>query len=336
MPNHFYMGAINKTTNGYEFATIADKSNKYKCPSCEMDVIFKKGKIIRPYFAHYKSTNPCYYYDRPNETQIHKDAKMLLKTLMDNKNQITFYNECHDCGDNTVDCGEIEYSEKSKAVTEHKFEYNDSTRRSADVALVENENIKYIFEICYKNKTREENRPEPWFEIDAETLIKNVNSHENIQNGIIHIECIRNYKCESCKLLEIRHKENMKRKHDYMRKCNEEKRKREEKRKCEEERLTRETRLMYNEDERTIQTKLEKEMEEEQRKDIERQKVENEQQWLTNFFEKDKKCDSCMVNYCKCKNPIFVKNQYTGNIRCTHCNKCKCICKKITNFFIRT
>ena len=257
MSTHFNMGAINKTTNEYEYATIADKSNKYKCPSCDKDIILKKGKIKRSHFAHFKSTNPCNYYNRPNETQIHKDAKMLLKTLLDNKNKITLYKVCHDCrldGDNTMDCWEVEYSENSKAVIEHKFEYNDSIRRSADVALVENEKIKCIFEICYKNKTREENRPEPWFEMDAETLIKNVNSSENIQNGI-DIECIRNYKCEYCKTCEIREKEIQKRRHDYIRKRNEEKKRQheEEKRQHEEERRQHEERQkMYMEDERTL------------------------------------------------------------------------------------
>ena len=112
MSTHFSMGAINKITNKYEYARIANKENKYKCPSCERNVIFKKGKIIRPYFAHYKSVNPCSYYDRPNETQIHKDAKMLLKTLLDDKIKIIFYKECHNCmidGNNIIDCVEIEY-----------------------------------------------------------------------------------------------------------------------------------------------------------------------------------------------------------------------------------
>ena len=36
---------------------------------------------------------------------------------------------------------------------EYRFNYNNSNR-SADVALVENKDIKYIFEICYKNKTK--------------------------------------------------------------------------------------------------------------------------------------------------------------------------------------
>jgi hypothetical protein len=41
MSNHFSMGAINKTTNKYEYPRIATKGkNKYKCPCCEKDVIF--------------------------------------------------------------------------------------------------------------------------------------------------------------------------------------------------------------------------------------------------------------------------------------------------------
>ena len=46
MSNHFSMGAINKTTNKYEYPKIANKINKYKCPFCEKDVIFRNGKII--------------------------------------------------------------------------------------------------------------------------------------------------------------------------------------------------------------------------------------------------------------------------------------------------
>ena len=79
MSNHLSMGAINKTTNQHEHPKIANKINKYKCPSCEKDVIFRNGKIKQPHFAHYKSDNPCYYYDKPNESQIHKDAKLLMK-----------------------------------------------------------------------------------------------------------------------------------------------------------------------------------------------------------------------------------------------------------------
>ena len=196
MSYHFSMGAINKHTNNYEYPKIADKKYKYKCPCCEKDVIFKNGKIKQPHFSHYKSDNPCYYYDKPSESQIHKDAKLLMKSLLDNKKQISIDRSCNYCEE--INYNFIEYNETTKAVIEYKF-YHNNSNRSADVALIENENIKYIFEICYKNKTKEENRPEPWIEINAEYLINNINSGEIIdEKGDISIKCIRNYKCVKC------------------------------------------------------------------------------------------------------------------------------------------
>ena len=88
MSLHFSLGAINKNTNNYEYPKIANKLNKYKCPCCEKDVIFRNGKIKKPHFSHKKSDNPCNYYEKPNETQIHKDAKLLMKCLLDNKTNI--------------------------------------------------------------------------------------------------------------------------------------------------------------------------------------------------------------------------------------------------------
>ena len=201
MSNHFSMGAINKETNNYEYPRIANRKNNYKCPSCNNDIIFRNGKIKQPHFAHKKSNNPCFYYDKPTETQIHKDAKMLMKTLLDNKNTIYFYRICCicDCKNDGIKIDKNNYDENSKAVIEYKFNYNNS-KRSADVALIENKNIKYIFEICYKNKTNEENRPEPWVEINAEILINNVNVSSKLDE--IGIQCIRKYKCESCKIME--------------------------------------------------------------------------------------------------------------------------------------
>ena len=202
MSNHFSMGAINKTTNEYEYPKIANKINKYKCPSCDKNVIFRNGKIKQPHFAHYKSNSPCYYYDKPNETQIHKDAKLLMKTLLDNKKCINIYRKCYYCNSNEtkyfLNIKIDEYNDTQSNI-EYKFNYNDS-KKSADVALLQSNELKYIFEICYKNKTKEENRPEPWFEIKAEQLINETNTGENVnKNGEIEIECVRDYKCVYCK-----------------------------------------------------------------------------------------------------------------------------------------
>jgi len=201
------MGAINKNTNNYEYPKFADKKYKYKCPHCDKNVIFKNGKIKIKHFSHYKSDNKCFYYDSPNESQIHKDAKLLMKTLLDSKKQIYINRTCnynsniHKCGRRCHDiCFDINesYNENTQSIIEYKFNYKNS-QKSADVALIENNVIKYIFEICYKHKTSEENRPEPWFEINASDLINQINSCESAEEtDIIIIKCIRNYTCHEC------------------------------------------------------------------------------------------------------------------------------------------
>jgi hypothetical protein len=201
MYHHFSMGAINKLTNEYEYPRIAEKGKKYMCPECKKDVNFCKGKIKQPYFAHKRTESPCYYYDKPSESQIHKDAKQLLHKLLTNKTQISFYNICRECKEKVYGCCDLltDYLNcDMKPIIEYKFEYNKS-KKSADVALIKDNNIEYIFEICYKNKTRENARPEPWVEIKAEEFIRDINNGSLLDtNGIIHIECIRDSICNEC------------------------------------------------------------------------------------------------------------------------------------------
>ena len=307
MSNHFSMGAINKTTNKYEYPKIATKGkNKYKCPCCEKDVIFKKGLIKQPHFAHYKSDNPCYYYDKPNESQIHKDAKLLLKTLLDNKCEICFHRECNNCRfeEPTIfedNISKNDYNENTQAIIEYKFMFNNSNR-SADVAFIENDNIKYIFEICYKNKTTEENRPEPWFEINAEELINKINSGEIIdENGNINIKCVRNYKCDMCiSYEEIENKRmNLYYKNYYKEKI-------EENEKFEKERTEN---LIKEREKKMRETLKQKEEEEEQKK-----------------LRQPCKCGIMIINICKCETPKYEITKLSNNLFCINCNKWKCRC----------
>ena len=331
MSNHFSMGAINKTTNKYEYPKIANKINKYKCPFCEKDVIFRNGKIKQPHFAHYKSDNPCSYYEHPNESQIHKDAKLLMKTVLDNKRLINIYRKCYYCYEDPEDflnIKEEEYNNNVSVVIEYRFNYNNSNR-SADVALLQNKEIKYLFEICYKNKTKEENRPEPWFEIKAETLINETNLGKNInENGEIDIECIRDYKCFWCKNKE---ECEIKRQIEVLEKI--------QIKEMEQKREKDELLNMSKEDERTIQIEYEREkkrIEREQLRENERikqrEKIEKEKENMRRILEKDKRCNLCNVNYCKCDKPNFIKNEY-NKIMCNSCKKYKCMCVRITDFF---
>jgi hypothetical protein len=305
------MGAINKLTNNYEHPQSAIKGkNKYICPSCEKDVIFRNGKIKKPHFSHYKSETPCGYYDKPSETQIHKEAKLLIKSLLDNKKHIYIHRTCNHCNKINGSSSEaISYNENSSAVIEYKFYFNNSNR-SADVAFVEKDNIKYIFEICYKNKTREENRPEPWVEINAEELLNNINSGEIIDtDGNIIISCIRNYKCNDC--IEWEETENEKR-NIYYKKLKQEREERERERQ-----------------EREIE-KQERERQGRERKERERKEREEEKRNREEIEAKMRQpciCGIMIANICVCENPKYELVKLSNNLFCTNCSKWKCRCK---------
>lgn len=211
MPSHFSMGALNKQTNEYEYPAIASKSNSYKCPDCDRDVTFKKGEINRPHFAH-KQNDACNYYDRPNESQIHKDAKNLLYSLLKSKTELNIKRKCVRCnGIYHVDgewkghtISQYNYEDGSPTpMIEYKFKYNNSNK-SADVALVYesgNHCDTHIFEICHTHATKECDRPDPWFEFNALSLINDINNQIQYRFSI-DLFCLRqpkdNNKCSIC------------------------------------------------------------------------------------------------------------------------------------------
>jgi len=197
------LGALNKNTGQYVFSKLANKKDDYICPDCNKEIILCKGEIRIPYFRHkFDNINPCNYYDKPSESQIHKDAKMLIKYLLEKGTLLTFIRNCIGCKKNE----EFEIpviSENSSITIEYRFEYNGT--KIADVAYIEEGDILCIFEICNTHKTSYENRPEPWFEIDALTLSNMVNTSDI--NDLI-IPCIRCEKCEDCIVKEKTNMEN--------------------------------------------------------------------------------------------------------------------------------
>ena len=187
------LGAINKFTGEYVYPKIANKKDEYICPECNKDLILVQGDIRVHHFRHkVDSINPCHHYSKPTESQIHKDAKMLMKTLLERKIKISFIRNCCCCKKGEE--FEIpEISETSVIEIEYRFEYNGL--KIADVAYIDDGEILCIFEICNTHKTCSENRKEPWFEINAETLIKIAN--DNILTTL-QIPCIRCEKCDNC------------------------------------------------------------------------------------------------------------------------------------------
>ena len=192
MTHFLSLGAINKQTGEYVYPKIANKKDEYVCPDCNKELILCQGEIVRPYFRHkVDSVNPCHCYSNPTETQIHKDGKMVMKSLLESKIPMSFVRNCCLCKKNEE--YEIpEMTESSKIELEYRFEYNGT--KIADVVYIDNDDMLCIFEICNTHKTCSENRPEPWVEIDAETLIKLANDSPSQ----IKIPCIRCEKCDNC------------------------------------------------------------------------------------------------------------------------------------------
>jgi len=201
------LGALNKLNGKYIHPKIANKKDEYICPECNTTLILVQGKIKIHHFRHkVVNTNPCHRYSKPTESQIHEDAKMLMKTLLENKRHIQFMRECSTCKIST----EIilpEITEDSNITLERRFIYEDELK-IADVAHMLNGEIKGIYEICHTHKTCSENRPEPWVEIEAKSLL----SLCNTTNDPLIINCIRCEKCEKCK--EMIENQNLKQHND--------------------------------------------------------------------------------------------------------------------------
>lgn len=302
MALHFRMGAINIESKSYEYPKIASKENSYECPECAKKVILRKGLIKKAHFSHLKSTNKCYFYDRPNESQIHKNAKLLMKKLLDEKRSISFNRHCNSCKIynssiiNKISVNiDLDTYVSSESQIEYKFYFNNS-HKSADVALITRLGTVYLFEILNTHRTLEKDRPEPWFELDANELINTVNNTDI--NEKINIICMRNFDCESCKLKENESIENSRKMQKIM-----------------------EDRMKKLDEDRLIEIEKRKLIEEE------KEKIRNE---LILREEKLKQENSCICGInsfiCKCESPIFELVRANNKFFCIKCNRWKCRC----------
>ncbi len=201
--NEHELGAIQTDTNEYVLPYKAEKNKNYKCIGCQQKLILKKGNIRKCHFAHYSDTS-CTYFEHPNESDLHKEAKHKLAYWLKQKHRINIDWDCCKIGYNGRRCGTffsgmgdtIEYEENDKV----EIEYRDvNNKYIADIAVINNNKIKYIFEIKNTHATITNVRPEPWFEINALEVIY----HEDIEE--VNLTCIRNNKnryCHMCRILD--------------------------------------------------------------------------------------------------------------------------------------
>jgi hypothetical protein len=189
------LGAIDINTNRYVHPLEATKQNKYKCIDCGNKLKLRKGKERVAHFAHYDENLKCDFHLSPNVSQIHICAQILLKSILENNKQLIIYNECYKCSQKVNETLIPCVLSDTTIVIEHRFNYNGKIK-IADVAYISNNDLIYIFEIFYTNRTEEIDRPEPWFELNAEDLINNYFNYCNLNE--IKLKCIREKFCDDC------------------------------------------------------------------------------------------------------------------------------------------
>ena len=299
--SHFNFGAL--TSEGeYISPETASKHISYKCPECERDVVFKKGKINRPHFAHKKSSDPCTYYtSRPSETQKHKEAKFRLKFLIDKGINISINKIiCSSCKKSKII--NLEYHGGSFCQIEHRFEINGQ-KKIADLAYIDSsKNISFILEVLHTHKTIESARPEPWFELGADDILQRLEIYGD-DCELCTFKCLRecNYTpCNDCikkqhlelELFKLRERQKME--EERKKKIEEEEerqRKEEEERQRKEEEEEERQRKEEEERQRQRKERQRKEEEERQRKEEEEEERQRKEEEIKEK-EKLKKLDA--------------------------------------------
>jgi hypothetical protein len=186
----FPLGAL---LNGeYCLPCNAEKGLDYNCPGCGESVIVKKGDVKIHHFAHKPGERDCKFYDHPGESEIHKMSKHIIADLLRNKKIKKVVTKCsyRDASDgcnklngySRIDAygGHMNYP--ISKTYDHMINYEDgdevlvefrvNSQCIVDIVIINDEKIKYVFEIYYTHKTTR-NTPEPWFEIDAKHFLEN-------------------------------------------------------------------------------------------------------------------------------------------------------------------
>ena len=190
----FPIGALLKGTETHVSSLRGNKDDNYGCPDCHKDVVFCSGPVKGKYFRHkQEENNPCTHYNHPGESEIHKEGKRIMKYLLETGN-VCMERRCPTCAINYFYDIPTK-TENSSVKIEEKIEDFDNGGKQADVMYIINNKRHSIFEIYNTHLTHPDNRPEPWYEVDANGLPPLV---EKSDDGGCTIKCIRRVECDEC------------------------------------------------------------------------------------------------------------------------------------------
>lgn len=200
------LGAYLKNTNKYISPIYANKKDEFQCIECGNKVILRKGDIRRPHFSHINQDDSCKYFNNHGESQVHREAKSLIAFILREKRQLCISWSCSypkyykiQCGYNFINDWDqpiIDYKEGDSVIEEYRDP--DGGKWIADVAVVNNGNIRLIIEIKATHSTNTDVRPEPWYELDAHEVIETVTDMH--ANGFTDygFRCLRRDKDGKC------------------------------------------------------------------------------------------------------------------------------------------
>ena len=173
---------------------IKDEKGRFKCTKCNELVHPSRPTKKRWYFSHYPGTK-CNGDDEveiTGESDLHKFAKFILYEKIKQGMPLTIIGaSCNTpiCN-RKLDSHNVIYDEASGDIVEIEYTIDDA-RHVADVAIVNNGIVKYIFEILNTNKTL--SRPAPWFEIKATEIM-----NKKDETCIMILTDVKYYLCGSC------------------------------------------------------------------------------------------------------------------------------------------
>jgi hypothetical protein len=190
MNHSINLGALCERTGIYTLPMEANKQDIYQCIGCKDKVFLKKGLIKRAHYCHYPSSN-CTYYIHSSESEIHKNAKLRIKSIFEQKCEVSFLRSCCMC--KTSEQFDIPVlSDTSKIILEFSFKI-ENDKCVADVAYIDIQEPLCMIEVYHTHLTSTDRRVEPWFEVNATHILETQQENNKIQ-----YTCVRKEHCDEC------------------------------------------------------------------------------------------------------------------------------------------
>lgn len=197
------LGALCIETGRYILPSEATKGDQYTCIGCNDKVFVRKGPRNKPHFCHYRNSE-CKYYEHASESEIHKNAKLRIKSLLEQKCEVSFIRNCKlkslpfgsfgRCERNPDIYSILVVTKTSKIVLEYPFKMGYSgVTYFADVAYIDEYEPLCMIEVCHTHATSKERRVDPWFEVSAKNVLE-----AEVQDNTIQFTCIRQEVCDEC------------------------------------------------------------------------------------------------------------------------------------------